>query len=391
MKLKSLLFGTAAALVATTGARAADAIVYAEPEPMEYVRICDVYGAGFFYIPGTETCLQISGYVWYQISANSNWDYWAKSVRARVNFDARTDTAWGLLRSYIRVQGSWDPANQTVRSSVTDLLGLVSIPPGIVNSTANLGTDGAAFIDQAFLELGGLRMGYTESAWVASQSAGVAQYGSHSWSGLSYGYQQRALISYTFTGGNGFAATISLEDDGNANYMPDVVAAVMINQGWGGVWAKVGYDEDRSPPSLVPGLLPAPASFLGARAAGLSGSDGWGAQVGMQLNVPNSPGSSFRLIGYYANNANAYSVGSRWSVLASYGHQINPQLFASAGFQWFGDTNYGAAGNPNAWQGELNVVWTPVTQFEVRAEYNYFKASGVSGVHSGYLRFTRYF
>lgn len=362
MKLKSLLFGTAAALVATTGARAADAIVYAEPEPMEYVRICDVYGAGFFYIPGTETCLQISGYVWYQISANSNWDYWAKSVRARVNFDARTDTAWGLLRSYIRVQGSWDPANQVADAARVSLLT----------------TDGEAFIDQAFLELGGLRMGYTESAWVASQSAGVAQYGSHSWSGLSYGYQQRALISYTFTGGNGFAATLSLEDDGNTNFMPDIVLAAMVNQGWGGAWVKAGYDEDLGP-------------AVGARAAGLSGVDGWGVQAGMQLNVPNSPGSSFRLIGYYANNANAFSVGSRWSVLASYGHQINPQLFASAGFQWFGDTNYGAAGNPNAWQGELNVVWTPVTQFEVRAEYNYFKASGVSGVHSGYLRFTRYF
>ena len=163
--------------------------------------------------------------------------------------------------------------------------------------------------------------------------------------------------------------------------------AAMVNQGWGGAWVKFGYDEDLVPTTGGTSI----AGRIGARAAGLSGVDGWGVQAGMQLNVPNSPGSSFRLIGYYANNANAFSVGSRWSVLASYGHQINPQLFASAGFQWFGDTNYGAAGNPNAWQGELNVVWTPVTQFEVRAEYNYFKASGVSGVHSGYLRFTRYF
>src|SRR5690606_4399613 len=38
----------------------------AEPEPMEYVRICDAYGAGYFYIPGTETCLRVSGWMRYQ-------------------------------------------------------------------------------------------------------------------------------------------------------------------------------------------------------------------------------------------------------------------------------------------------------------------------------------
>ncbi len=62
MKIKSLLLGSAAALVAVSGAQAADAIIV-EPEPMEYVKVCDMYGAGFFYIPGTETCLKIGGHV----------------------------------------------------------------------------------------------------------------------------------------------------------------------------------------------------------------------------------------------------------------------------------------------------------------------------------------
>jgi hypothetical protein len=38
MNIKSLLLGSAAALVAVSGARVADAVVIAEPEPMEYVR-----------------------------------------------------------------------------------------------------------------------------------------------------------------------------------------------------------------------------------------------------------------------------------------------------------------------------------------------------------------
>ncbi|WP_244505397.1 porin, partial [Rhizobium sp. LCM 4573] len=49
MNIKSLLLGSAAALAAVSGAQAADAIVAAEPEPMEYVRVCDAFGAGYFY------------------------------------------------------------------------------------------------------------------------------------------------------------------------------------------------------------------------------------------------------------------------------------------------------------------------------------------------------
>ena len=77
MKLKSLLIGSAAVMAASaTSAKAADAIVMAEPEPMEYVRICDVYGTGFFYIPGTETCMKIGGYYRFQLNFGStamNW------------------------------------------------------------------------------------------------------------------------------------------------------------------------------------------------------------------------------------------------------------------------------------------------------------------------------
>ena len=31
--------------------------------PVDYVRVCDAFGSGFFYIPGTDTCLKIGGYV----------------------------------------------------------------------------------------------------------------------------------------------------------------------------------------------------------------------------------------------------------------------------------------------------------------------------------------
>ena len=382
MNIKSLLLGSAAALVAVSGARAADAVVVAEPEPVEYVRVCDVYGAGFFYIPGTETCLAISGYVWYQIGLDSRNDWETKSTRARVNFDARSDTEWGTLRGYIRLQADWDPQNQI--GTVYTLTNGARTAVG----TFNYGGDGVVAVDQAWLSLGGLQMGYTESAWAASFNGGATNWGSHSWSGLSYGYQQRNQISYTFQGGNGFFGTLSIEDDGNSNFVPDFVAKVGLTQGWGAVWAKVAYDEDLAPLDINGVAL---QSFMGARAAGLSGVDGWAASLGAQINVPNMPGSSLRVIGFYANNANAYSVGGRWSVLASYNHVFSPKLSASIGGQYIADTNYAAAGTPNTWVVEASVVAVPVQNFEVRLEANYTKSTNTAGFATGYLRFTRYF
>ena len=62
MNIKSLLIGSAAALAAVSGAQAADAIVAAAPEPMDYVKVCDAFGTGYFYIPGTETCLRLAAW-----------------------------------------------------------------------------------------------------------------------------------------------------------------------------------------------------------------------------------------------------------------------------------------------------------------------------------------
>ena len=361
MNIRSLLLGTAAALVAVSGARAADAVMAPEPEPVEYVRVCDAYGAGFFYIPGTETCLQVSGYVWYQIGATNEdagsttnyWgfapDGWNKSVRARVNFDARSETEWGTLRSYIRLQADWNGVG-----------------------------DGPASVDQAYIELGGLRMGYTESAWAETVNT-ISSWGSHTWGGLYYGYQQRALIQYNFSS-NGLFGTLSLEDDARdgEGYMPDIVGLVGYEGGWGGVWARVGYDES---------------------------AEGFAASVGTQINIPNAAGSSFRLIGYYADGDHQYGAGStftsfatlgnsEWSVLASYYHQFNDKFAASIGVQYFND--FYAAGTDvgtglDGWSADLGIVWTPITNFEVRTEFNYDKVEKLDGSVTGFLRFTRYF
>jgi hypothetical protein len=113
---KCLLLGSVAGLVTVAGARAADLPVKAKP--VQYVKICTLYGDGFYYIPGSDTCLKLSGYVrndyGYNVHTNTvhySGDAGAQdrvatrhpfTTRMRLNMstDARTHTAYGTLRAY---------------------------------------------------------------------------------------------------------------------------------------------------------------------------------------------------------------------------------------------------------------------------------------------------
>jgi hypothetical protein len=115
-KIKSLILGSAAALVAATGAQAADLPVKAKA--VQYVKICSLYGAGFYYIPGTDTCIKLGGYV--QLtgtstarasSAGMEQQRQHRSAEPRVgllryprshqlNIDTRTATEYGVVRTY---------------------------------------------------------------------------------------------------------------------------------------------------------------------------------------------------------------------------------------------------------------------------------------------------
>lgn len=61
MKIKTLLLGTATAFAVTGGAQAADLALAVEP--IDYVKVCDAFGTGYYYIPGTDVCLKIGGHI----------------------------------------------------------------------------------------------------------------------------------------------------------------------------------------------------------------------------------------------------------------------------------------------------------------------------------------
>ena len=112
---RTLILGTAAGLIAVGGAQAADLPVKAKA--VEYVRICSLYGAGFFYIPGTDTCIKIGGYLRADTTVNGSahgtpaWsgdlgqrnrfaDNFVSRSRMALTIDTRTATEYGVVRTF---------------------------------------------------------------------------------------------------------------------------------------------------------------------------------------------------------------------------------------------------------------------------------------------------
>ncbi len=129
--VKSLLLGSAAGLVAVAGAQAADLPVKAKP--VQYVKICSLYGAGFYYIPGTDYCLKVGGwgrvYDAWGVNGNStngalatgqnstrSTQNLAPKVRGYITTDVRNQTEYGTLRLYLDVGFSSGGASTDVGS-----------------------------------------------------------------------------------------------------------------------------------------------------------------------------------------------------------------------------------------------------------------------------------
>jgi len=248
MNIKSLLLGSAAAFVAVSGARAADAVVIAEPEPMEYVRICDTYGVGFYYIPGTETCLKVSGYLRYDIGIGylgnedvidkhdyfNEIDYdfndtYDKRARFALRADARSETEMGTLRIYAQVNFNWD----------------VQVDDDGDYFEPDFTTTGNTWaLNHAYIELGGFRVGKTDSLFstFTGYSSGVSNDGL-----VPYGPFDTHQIAYSWNGGNGFNAAVALEEANSElytldSYVPNVVGGIGYTAGWGGVSFVAAYD-----------------------------------------------------------------------------------------------------------------------------------------------------
>jgi hypothetical protein len=387
--VKSLILGSAAGLLAMSGAQAADLPVKAKA--VEYVRICSLYGAGFFYIPGTDTCIKLGGYLRVDTTFNGgpyngpDWngdagqqnrykDYFATRSRLALTVDTRTATEYGVVRTF----GQGDFNFTTLGGSTYN--------PASINQTSPVGGvqlldtpgNGYVSVEYAFIQFAGFTFGKSSSAYATpwngypGNNTSFLIGGNDSVTGVSN-------IQYTAQFGNGVSGTIGLDDPvvfnrtvvanltipltatgGLANayaavHAPDVVGNIRIDQAWGLFQISGALHEvNGSYNVLNTTAAPAGATGLaGAAPTGLSEVSGhpetkWGGSVMAALqikNIPTGPGDDIKIDASWAK-------GDTKNVISTSGGSPSFIMFSGSGVGAYQSIGFGAT---------TDAVWLPAT------------------------------
>lgn len=386
--LKGILLGSAAGLGSAATVEAADLPAY-QAAPVEYVRICDAYGAGFFFIPGTDTCLKVGGLVLGEVrgfspsysingagfygqgtprgatgfvpnpGAYQNWrsrDAVNFNALGRAELDTRTATPYGTLRAFLRIDSYWG-------SGGTSALGSLG---GIQNNTTAgfLPQRDTTIINKAFIQFAGLTAGRAQSFFDFYADA-------YNFSSLRGSNATVGLLAYTATFGPGFSATLSFEDQASrraavlstiasgtgdpvtvngiaatsfqgvagGQRVPDIVGNLRLDQPWGAVQVSAAAHQVRASLFSSEAAQVGPTSY--AFPAATSNSYGFAVQGGVQLNLDYlAPGDKLWLQAAYEKGAYGYIAGNN---LGFNYNAVNQSKFAGAGFT---PLDYGNGWNP---------------------------------------------
>lgn len=228
--MKKTFLGAATVAGLCMAVPAANAQVAPEPEPVEYVRVCDAFGKGAFYIPGTDTCMRIGGYIYSdarggrQVGARRlselKGHHWRTQTRAELYFEMLKETEIGLMRTKIELRRQFDNGHDTWTRPLRF----------------------------AYIELGGVRIGVDEGSF----NSFFGYYGDfiHDNTVLGGGYRNNVL-QYRYAFDNGLTALLSLEQGADEetdfngqikSYAPHTVIGLKYEQPWGAFTGAVAYD-----------------------------------------------------------------------------------------------------------------------------------------------------
>jgi Porin subfamily len=379
MIIKSIVLGSAAALLAMGGAQAADLPVKAKA--VEYVRICSLYGAGFFYIPGTDTCIKLGGYVRIDTTFNGSvydqpaWsgdlgqgnryrDYFASRSRMALTVDTRTATEYGVVRTF----GQGDFQFTTQGNNNTNPNNFTASPgAGTQTSLLNQPGEGYVAVEMVFIQFAGFTFGKSASAYATPWHG----YPGNNSSFLLGGHDTVTgvnNIQYTAQFGNGVSATVGLDDPVTFNrtvvgnltlgvgatgaiaqtyagvHAPDVVANLRIDQAWGlfqvsGALHEVSGSYNVLNTAAVPAGAQAP---IGAAPNGFSEINGhpdtlWGGSVMAALqikNIPTGAGDDIKIDASWAkgDTKNVISTSAASPSFAMFSGTNLPGTYQSVGF-----------------------------------------------------------
>ena len=323
MKIKSMLIASAASLFTVSGAVAADAVVAVDPEPAEYVQICDAY-EGFYMIPGSEVCLDISGRVRVQFDYNSVVRDFEQDVDMRIDFDARHETEWGTVRSFIRI------GNGLVNGAP------VSIATNAAGAVTGVSLFGGVSVERAFISVQP-----NENVTITTGRAGSLYYREEIDSNQ---------IKFQYAG-NGFALGLAYEDAalsgpntksfGGAN--DAIIGQVSYSASGFSIYGELAY-EGREAGATVTTY----AANIGA------GYDGGNWDIGVEYEWFRGA-SAFEVVGCPAGKLDELAI-----IL---GVDITDKLTASSDWDYYG--------NNQGWAVANTLAYSVSSNFSVEAELDY--------------------
>ena len=315
--VKSLLLGSATGLVAIAGAQAADLPVKAKP--VQYVKICSLYGVGFYYIPGTDMCLKVGGWVRLQYQYNANGSttvgYFAN---ANINNRTTNDSDW-RARGYVTL----DARNQTPYGTVRAYMDV-----GFISDTIGGGGGIAAHTNRGFIQWAGFTFGQATSFYDFYSFPAVEYLAAHA--GSEVGGGGWFVAGYTAQFGNGFSGTIAAEMRRQTQIFgqssaPGLIIAGSISPG--GIGPGGGYAGFQSPDIV----------------ANLRVDQAWGsAQIMGALHQVSTPYYGFNTVQLFDANGHP---GDEWGFAIGGGLKLNaPMIGHGDYFQIQADYTQGALG-----------------------------------------------
>jgi hypothetical protein len=366
--VKSLILGSAAALVAMSGAQAADLPVKAKA--VEYVKVCSLYGAGFFYIPGTDTCIKLGGYLRVDTTFNGSgtqnspaWNgdsgqgnryrnYFVTRSRMALTVDTRTATEYGVVRTFGQGDFQFDMlagGGQNPNNLSTTL--------GNNGNLLNSAGGGYVAVELVFLQFAGFTFGKSASAFATPWHG----YPGNNSSFLLGGHDTVTgvnNIQYTAQFGNGVSGTIGLDDPTVFNrtsvydlalainatgtganayagvHSPDIVGNIRIDQAWGLFQiSAAAHEVDASYNTLGAGAVPTAFSETSGHP-----ETKWGGAVMAALNIkniPTGPGDDIKIDATYAK-------GDTKQVISTSGGSPSFAMFGSSGVGAYQSVGFGA-------------------------------------------------
>ena len=343
--VKGIFLGSVASLLAIGAAQAADLPVKAKA--VEYVRICSAYGAGFWYIPGTDTCMKIGGYFRADVTFNGSvhgqpaWsgdlgqqncyrDYFTDRARMALTFDTRTASEYGVVRTFgqANFQFSTQASNTVNPASFTG-----SPTTGTQSNLLGQPGDGYVAVEYIFIQFAGFTFGKSASAYATPWQGFPGNISSFLLGGQNTDTGVNN-IQYTAQFGNGVSGTIGLDDPvvwdrtnvynlslplnatlGGSNVYagvraPDVVGNIRVDQAWGLFQISADAHEVSGSYNVlntaaVPAGAIGPAGGLSTGLSEISGHPDakWGGSVMAALqikNIPTGPGDDLKMDVSYA-------------------------------------------------------------------------------------------